>query len=84
MTIIIQGSLNTPFSFSNCFFLQTCDFWYIFDSLEERFFSNQKKQLSKRHKFHSLSLFFSTPYRFFVVYSAKSIEEDGRDDEEEY
>ena len=50
-------------------------------SLEERF--SNKKQLSHDKKFQTLFLS-SFPYRFFVVYSTKSTEEDGRDDEEEY
>lgn len=39
--------------------------------------------LSRDKKFQTLFLS-SFPYRFFVVYSTKSTEEDGRDDEEEY
>lgn len=42
-----------------------------------------KKQLSHNKKFQTLFLS-SFLYRFFVVYSTESIEEDGRDDEEEY
>ena len=52
-------------------------FWLLFGG--EIF----KKQLSHDKKFQTLFLS-SFPYRFFVVYSTKSTEEDGRDDEEEY
>ena len=52
-------------------------FWLLFGG--ESF----KKQLSHDKKFPTLFLS-SFPYRFFVVYSTKSTEEDGRDDEEEY